>query len=72
MTTVYLKGGAVIEQTYLSAARWVELLAQQDEGVVVFQYAGPPGVEDYNPEARRVTVLVSEIAGVKERADDRG
>jgi hypothetical protein len=71
MTSVYLKGGAVIHRTYLSADRWREAVLSDDRFIEA-QYAGPEDVQDYNPEARRFLLLVDEIAGVKEWADGRG
>jgi hypothetical protein len=71
VTSVYLKGGQRIDSTYLSTARWTEAVLHEDV-FIEFQYAGSEGMQDYNPEGRRVTLLVAEIAGVKERADGRG
>jgi hypothetical protein len=68
MTSIYLKGGGRIDKTTLSAERWRRAVLSYDR-FIDFQYAGPEGVQDYNPEARKIVLLVDEIAGVKERAE---
>jgi hypothetical protein len=63
MSTVYLRGGGVIQGAQLGAERWHKAV---DAGDAILTFRWQPGFTPHDPASFTITVLTEEIAAVQE------